>query len=128
MEVSTASFVTTVVIGIVVILVVGRLLLRAGRDFLQEVYGDRSLTRSLTYMLVTLYHLIALGLLTVVATADLGLAGVQLIIAKTGIFLLILGGVYGLVLVALGVARHRRREEVLEDRFRQQGTDPGTRP
>ena len=76
MGASTASFVTTVVVGIVITLVVGVLLRRIGRDFLAEVYGDRSLSTSLNYLLVTLYYLFALGLLTLVAGADLGLAGV----------------------------------------------------
>jgi hypothetical protein len=115
MEVSTASYVTTVVIGIISTLVVGQLLRRVGYDFLREVLGDRTLTTSLNYLLVTLFHLIALGLVGLVSTANLGLNGVQLIITKTGIFLLVLGGVYGLVVLALTTARNRRREEGLED-------------
>ena len=63
MEVSTASYVTTVVIGIIITLVVGQLLRRVGFDFLWQVYGDRAMTSSLNDLLVTLFHLIALGLL-----------------------------------------------------------------
>ncbi|MDD7967477.1 hypothetical protein [Actinomycetospora lemnae] len=118
MGASTASFVTTVVVGIVITLVVGVLLRRIGRDFLAEVYGDRSLSTSLNYLLVTLYYLFALGLLTLVAGADLGLAGVQLVVVRVGIFLLVLGGVYGVAVLALERARRGRREEDLEDDFR----------
>ena len=115
---TTGSFVTTLVIGIVAIVVVGRLLRRAGGDFLDEVYGDRTLTTSLNAMLVTLYHLLALGLLTLVANADLGFGGIQGVIAKVGIFLLVLGGVYGLALYGLATARNRRREQDAEDERR----------
>src|SRR5690349_4177876 len=113
--VSTASFVTTVVVGVVITLVVGVLLRRLGRDFLAEVYGDRSVSTSLTYLLVTLYYLFALGLLTLVAGADLSLTGVQLVVVRIGVFLLVLGGVYGLAVLALERARSRQREEGLED-------------
>lgn len=118
MGVSTASFVTTVVVGIVITLVVGVLLRRIGRDFLAEVYRDRSFSTSLTYLLVTLYHLFALGLLTLVASADLDLAGVQSVVVRIGIFLLVLGGVYGLAVLALERARSRQREETFEDDVR----------
>ncbi|PVZ11057.1 hypothetical protein [Actinomycetospora cinnamomea] len=126
MEVSTASYVVTVVIGIVIVLVVGQLLRRLGYDFLREIHGDRTRTTSLNYLLVTLFHLIALGLLTLVSTANLGLNGIQLIITKTGIFLLVLGAVYGLAVLGLETARKRRREEALEDSIRSRGPDRGS--
>jgi hypothetical protein len=123
MAVSTASYVVTVVIGIIVVLVVGQLLRRLGHDFLREVYGERTMTTSLNALLVTMFHLFALGLLTLVSAANLALGGVQLIIAKTGIFLLILGAVYGVAVLGLEAARKRRREEALEDSIRPRGTD-----
>jgi hypothetical protein len=115
-EVSTGSYVTTVVIGVVVTLVVGQLLRRVGRDFLIEVYDDRTVAASLNLLLVTLFHLIALGLLCLVSTANpRGLDGVQLVITRTGIVLLVLGGVYGLTVLALTVARNRLRDDAVED-------------
>jgi hypothetical protein len=124
MEVSTAGYVMTIVIGVVITVVVGRLLRPAGFDLLREVFGERALTTSLNRLLVTLYYLIALGLLTLVATTNpLGLNGVQLIVTKTGIFLLILGAVYGLTVLALAGARNRRRSETLEDSFREPGAN-----
>jgi MFS family permease len=122
---SAGSYTVSLVIGIVVVLVVGQLLRRLGHRFLDEVYGDRTLTTSLNTLLGTLYHLFALGLLTLVSAADLGLSGIQLVIARTGIFLLILGAVYGLAVLGLEAARKRRREEDLEDGVRQRRTDRG---
>lgn len=122
---SAGSYTMTLVIGIFVVLIVGQLLRRLGHRFLDEVYGDRTLTTSLNALLGTLYHLFALGLLTVVSAADLGLSGIQLVIARTGIFLLILGAVYGLAVLGLEAARKRRREEDLEDGVRQGGPDRG---
>jgi len=123
MAVSTASYVVTVVIGIIVVLVVGQLLRRLGHDFLREVYGVRTMATSLNALLVALFHLFALGLLTLVSAANLGLSGVQLVITKTGIFLLILGAVYGLAVLGMETARKRRREEALEDSIHPRGTD-----
>src|SRR4051794_4266510 len=126
MEVSTASYVVTIVIGVIITLVVGRLLRPAGYDLLREVFGERRLTTSLNRLLVTLYHLIALGLLTLVATTNpFGLDGIQLIIRKTGMFLLILGAVYGLTVLALAIVRDRHRTEALEDSFRDLGANRG---
>lgn len=115
-QVSTASYVTTVVIGVVVTLVVGQLLRRVGYDFLIEVYDDRTVAASLNHLLVTLFHLIALGSLCLVSTTNpRGLDGIQLIITRTGIVLLVLGGVYGLTVLALTRARSRLRDDALED-------------
>jgi hypothetical protein len=115
-EASTASYVTTVVVGIIITMVVGQLLLRVGYDFLVEVYEDRTLATSLNYLLVTLFHLIALGLVGIVSTANpIGLNGIQLIITRIGFILLILGGVYGLTVLALTTARNRRRRDTFED-------------
>ncbi|MDD7921444.1 hypothetical protein [Actinomycetospora callitridis] len=120
MEVSTGSYVVTTVVGLIITVVVGRLLRPAGYDLLREVLGERSSTTSLNRLLVTLYYLFALGLLALVATTNpLGLDGVQLIITKTGIFLLTLGAVYGLTVLALVIVRDRRRTETLEDGFRE---------
>jgi hypothetical protein len=115
-EVSTPSYVITVVIGTIVTLVVGQLLRRLGYDFLIEVYEDRALAASLNYLLVTLFHLMALGLLGIVSTVNpRGIDGIQLVITRTGFTLLILGGVYGLTVLALTTARSRRRKDTLED-------------
>ncbi|GAA4777460.1 hypothetical protein GCM10023200_07880 [Actinomycetospora chlora] len=114
----TGVYIATLVVGVVAIVVVGQLLRRAGHDFLEEVYGDRTIATSLNAMLVTLYHLLALGLLTMVATAELGFGGAQLVVARSGFFLLVLGGVYGLALFGLATARNRRRQQDVEDGFR----------
>ncbi|MFC5141733.1 hypothetical protein ACFPK1_26085 [Actinomycetospora rhizophila] len=115
-QVSTASYVTTVVVGVVVTLVVGQLLRRVGYDFLIEVYDDRTVATSLNHLLVTLFHLIALGSLCLVSTTNpRGLDGIQLIVTRTGIVLLVLGGVYGLTVLALTRARSRLRDDALED-------------
>jgi len=126
MEVSTGSYVVTTVVGLIITVVVGRLLRPAGYDLLREVLGERSSTTSLNRLLVTLYYLVALGLLTLVATTNpFGLNGVQLIITKIGMFLLILGAVYGLTVSALVIVRNRRRTETLEDNFRERGANRG---
>lgn len=118
MENSTATFMTILIIGTVVTLVVGQLLLRVGHDFLSEVYDDQELATSTNHLLATLFHLFALGLLGLLSTANPvfpGLTGVQSVITRIGVILLTLGGVYGLTVLALAAARTRRRTQALEE-------------
>lgn len=113
-----ASYLTVLIIGIMVTLVVGQLLLREGRHFLGEVFDNRELATSTNHLLATLYHLVALGLLGLLSTADPvieGLTGVQTVITRVGVILLTLGGVYGLTMLALAGARRRRQTHAFEE-------------
>ena len=119
---STASYLTTLVTGVIIAVVVGQLLRRVGYDYLRSAYAGDELTTSLNHLLLTLFHLFALGLVGVVSTAvPWGLTGVQLIVTKTGLIMLVLGGVYGLTVLALALARRRRREDAFQDRLMRPG-------
>jgi hypothetical protein len=119
MEDSTASYLTVVIIGVVVTLVVGQLLLRLGHDFISEIY-DPGLTRSMDLLLGTLFHLFALGFLGLLSTANpvfSGLTGLQSVITRVGVVLLTLGAVYGAAVLSLAVTRARRDTHAVEDDF-----------
>jgi len=114
-------YVTVLLIGIVITLIVGQILIRAGQEFLQEVFTDRGTARSVNRLLAVLFHLVVLGILSLISTVDVPTEGAfQTVITKIGLVLLVLGAAHGGTMLALARIRSRRREQVLEDEMNAQ--------
>lgn len=125
-----AEYITVLVIAIGLTFAVGRLLVVAGEPFLQEVFGDRLVTRSVNLLLSVLFHLITLGVLAVVSAVDIDLASqLQTVIVKLGVVLLVLGTAYGVSMLVLIKVRERRRaaqiSEEVTHKLREQGQATG---
>jgi len=117
----TAMYITLLVVAIVLTFLVGRLLVTAGEPFLQEVFQERSVTRSVNLLLSVLFHLITLGVLAIITVIDFAsdMEPLQQFVVKLGVVLLILGIAYGISMLVLIRVRERRRaaqisEEVQE--------------
>jgi hypothetical protein len=117
----TAMYITLLVVAIVLTFLVGRLLVTAGEPFLQEVFQERSVTRSVNLLLSVLFHLITLGVLAIITVIDFAsdMEPLQQFVVKLGVVLLILGLAYGISMLVLIRVRERRRaaqisEEVQE--------------
>ena len=117
----TAMYITLLVVAIVLTFLVGRLLVTAGEPFLQEVFQERSVTRSVNRLLSVLFHLITLGVLAIITVVDFAsdMEPLQQFVVKLGVVLLILGIAYGISMLVLIRVRERRRaaqisEEVQE--------------
>ena len=117
----TAMYITLLVVAIVLTFLVGRLLVTAGEPFLQEVFQERSVTRSVNLLLSVLFHLITLGVLAIITVVDFAsdMEPLQQFVVKLGVVLLILGLAYGVSMLVLIRVRERRRaaqisEEVQE--------------
>lgn len=117
----TAMYITLLVVAIVLTFLVGRLLVTAGEPFLQEVFQERSVTRSVNLLLSVLFHLITLGVLAIITVVDFAsdMEPLQQFVVKLGVVLLILGIAYGVSMLVLIRVRERRRaaqisEEVQE--------------
>ena len=135
----TAEYITLLVISVAVTLLVGRLLVMSGQPFLQEVFQDEKVTTSVNRLLSVLFHLITIGVLTMISvwTLDIG-TQLQNMVVKIGMVLIVLGIAYGISMLVLIRIRERRRasqiaEEVqlkLSDRgvSTQQTTAPTTTP
>jgi archaellum biogenesis protein FlaJ (TadC family) len=128
---ATALYVTLLVVAIALTFLVGRLLVTAGEPFLQEVFHDRSVTRSVNLLLSVLFHLITLGVLAIISVVDLTFASpLQTFVARLGVVLLILGVAYGISMLVLIRVRERRRaddiSEHVSERLAERGVD--TRP
>lgn len=117
----TAMYITLLVVAIVLTFLVGRLLVTAGEPFLQEVFQERSVTRSVNLLLSVLFHLITLGVLAIITVVDFAsdMEPLQQFVVKLGVVLIVLGIAYGISMLVLIRVRERRRaaqisEEVQE--------------
>lgn len=114
-------YITLLVVAIVLTFLVGRLLVTAGEPFLQEVFQERSVTRSVNLLLSVLFHLITLGVLAIITVVDFAsdMEPLQQFVVKLGVVLIVLGVAYGISMLVLIRVRERRRaaqisEEVQE--------------
>lgn len=126
-----AQYLTLLIVSIGLTFLVGRLLVTAGEPFLQEVFRDKSVTRSVNLLLSVLFHLITLGVLAIILSIDLGPADpLQRFVARLGVVLLILGLAYGISMLVLIRIRERRREDQISEHVQERLADRGvdTRP
>lgn len=113
----TGTYLLIVTIGFILTLVVGQILMRAGRGFLVDVFDSEETANSTTNLLGVLFHLVALGILATASTwQPIPVEGtVQLIVTQLGGVLLTLGILHGLTLLLLARVRNRRRSQTLEE-------------
>jgi hypothetical protein len=106
----TVEYLLILAISVALTIAVGRLLLVAGNPFLQEVFRDQKVTRSVNRLLNVLFHLVTLGVLAIISGIDFDLGdSVQTIVVKIGVVLLVLGIAYGVSMLVLIRIRERRR-------------------
>jgi len=112
----TAQYVVLLIIAVVLTLVVGFVLMRAGEPFLQEVFHDQSVTRSLNLLLFVLFLLITLGVLAIISAVAIDTGNeLQTFVVKLGVVLLTLGIAYGVsMLVLLRVRATRKAADISE--------------
>ncbi len=123
---ATAQYLLLLAITIALTFVVGRLLVTAGEPFLQEVFRDEKVTRSVNRLLSVLFYLITLGVLAIISVVDLDAGGVvQTLVLKIGVVLLILGIAYGISMLVLIRIRERRRAAQISEQVQQRLSDRG---
>lgn len=128
---ATAQYIVLLAVSVVLTFVVGRLLVTAGEPYLQEVFRDTKVTRSVNLLLSVLFHLITLGVLAIISVADLGgidAEPLQRFVARLGVVLLVLGIAYGVSMLVLIRVRQKRKEdeitEHVDERLMDRGVDP----
>lgn len=111
-----STYLTVLFVGIVLTVVVGQILIRSGRPFLEDVFPEPETARSVTRLLVVLFHLVVLGVIALVATIDITLDHpIQTIVVRFGLVLLVLGGAHAGTLFVLARLRARRRLQLRLD-------------
>lgn len=130
----TATYITLLVVAVALTFLVGRLLVTAGEPFLQEVFEDTKVTRSVNMLLSVLFHLITLGVLAIITVIDFAndMEPLQQFVVKLGVVLLILGIAYGISMLVLIRVRERRRatqiSEQVQERLAERGSPAVVRP
>ena len=113
-NINTNAYIAFLVIGTGLTLLVGQMLIRSGRPYLEEVFGDRKVATSVTRLLAVLFHLLVLGVLALISVIDVPVDGtLQAMVTKLGIVLLVLGAAQGGTMVVLSRLRERRLAQQL---------------
>ncbi len=116
MDTSTEGYLAFVVLGTLLVVVVGQILTRGGKVYLEEVFADSRSAGSVSTLLSVLFYLFALGILGVISSMTVPVDGVaQTVVTKLGVVLLVLGTVFGLTMLVLSRIRARRAESEKED-------------
>jgi hypothetical protein len=117
MDTALASYLVLLLAGTGLTVVVGAILRRSGQAILEEVYPAPR-AAGLVRLVTVGFYLAALGVLAVISTIDVPVAGVaQAMVTKLGVVLLILAGVYGLTLMGLGRIRDNGRAAELDEEY-----------
>jgi hypothetical protein len=114
----TAEYITLLVISIVITIAVGQVLMMSGQPFLQEVFQDEKVTRSVNLLLSVLFHLITLGVLSIVSVLEFGDPSgrpLQTFVTRLGVVLVILGVAYGISMLVLIRLRERRQADHIHE-------------
>jgi len=122
----TAEYITLLVISIVITIAVGQVLTMSGQPFLQEVFQDEKVTNSVNRLLSVLFHLITIGVLTIISvwSIDVG-TQLQNMVVKVGIVLIVLGIAYGVSMLVLIRVRERRRADTISEEVQMKLSDRG---
>jgi hypothetical protein len=135
MESEMTLYVVLLAVSVGLTFLVGRLLVTAGEPYLQEVFHDSKVTRSVNLLLSVLFHLVTLGVLAIISVVDLSGSDesrLQTFVVKLGVVLLTLGIAYGISMLVLIRVRERRRaaeiSEHVQERLAERGVSSESLP
>jgi hypothetical protein len=122
----TAEYITLLVISVAITIAVGRVLSVSGEPFLQEVFQDEKVTRSVNRLLLVLFYLITIGVLTIISVWQIDVGSqLQNMVVKIGIVLIVLGIAYGISMLVLIRVRERRRASQIAEEVQLKLSDRG---
>lgn len=122
----TAEYITLLVISIAITIAVGQVLVKSGEPFLQEVFQDEKVTRSVNRLLSVLFYLITIGVLTIISVWEIDVGSqLQNMVVKIGIVLIVLGIAYGISMLVLIRVRERRRATQIAEEVQLKLSDRG---
>ncbi|MEA5362477.1 hypothetical protein VA596_23270 [Amycolatopsis sp., V23-08] len=99
------------IIGLIIVVADGQVLYRSGRRYLRGPDGDEG-SGSMARMVVTVFHLVALGLLALLSVIGPGWSGsAAALVGRIGVFLLLLAVAHA---ATLSVLARRRQDTVVE--------------
>ncbi len=112
------SYVTFLVLGIVLVVVDGQLIYRSGKGYLKRAAYDDERVSGMMKLTTVLFHLVVLGLLALVSTINIDTGdAVKNVVVKLGIVLLLLALAHGVTMAVLARIRDRQVQQQLADQM-----------
>jgi len=109
------SYATFPLIGVLIVLIDGQIIYRAGLGYLRKVYSGDS-GRSVMQLVSVLFHLTVLGAVALISMINVSTGmPVRDLVVKLGVVLLILAAAHGITMAIVVNVRDRRREEQIEE-------------
>jgi hypothetical protein len=110
------AYVAFLVVGVVLVGVDGQLILRSGREYLADVYGDPESAGPMSRLVAVLFHFVVLGLLALLSMIDFSVnEPMRNLVMKLGLLFLVLATVHGATTVMLSRVRERHRAQRVQD-------------
>lgn len=111
------SYVTFLLLGIVLVVVDGQLIYHSGKGYLRRAYDDEQ-AGAMMRLTAVLFHLVVLGLLALVSIIDIETGDpVKNVVVKLGVVLLLLALAHGVTMAILARIRDRQLQQQLADQM-----------
>ena len=111
------SYVTFLVLGIVLVVIDGQLIYHSGKGYLKRAYDEEEAT-SMIRLAVVLFHLVVLGLLALVSLVSVQTGNATKdVVMKLGIVLLLLALAHAVTMAILARIRDRQMQQQLADQM-----------
>ncbi|GAA3618518.1 hypothetical protein C8D88_101604 [Lentzea atacamensis] len=111
------SYVTFLVLGIVLVVVDGQLIYHSGKGYLRRAYDDEQ-AGAMMRLTAVLFHLVVLGLLALVSIINVETGDpVKNVVVKLGVVLLLLALAHGVTMAILSRIRDRQIQQQLADQM-----------
>ncbi|MEQ0565484.1 hypothetical protein ABJI51_40950 [Amycolatopsis sp. NEAU-NG30] len=108
------------IIGLVFVVADGQILYRGGRRYLSGPDGGEQ-TGSMAWMVVTVFHLVAFGVLALLSVVGPGWSGsTAALVGRLGVFLLLLAVAHVLTLAVLA---RRRQDHIVETHYQERDVE-----
>ncbi|WP_394614836.1 hypothetical protein JNUCC0626_34035 [Lentzea sp. JNUCC 0626] len=112
------SYVTFLVLGIVLVVVDGQLIYHGGKGYLRRAAYDDEQASGMMKLTAVLFHLVVLGLLAIVSTVEVNTGNATKdLVLKLGVVLLLLALAHGATMAILAKIRDRQLQQQLADQM-----------
>ncbi|SER32989.1 hypothetical protein [Lentzea albida] len=112
------SYVTFLVLGIVLVAIDGQLIYHSGKGYLKRAAYDEEQVGGMMKLTAVLFHLVVLGLLALVSIVNVDTGDpAKNVVVKLGIVLLLLALAHGATMAILARIRDRQMQQQLADQM-----------
>jgi len=112
------SYVTFLVLGIVLVVIDGQLIYHSGKGYLKRAAYDDEQAGAMMRLTAVLFHLVVLGLLALVSIIEVETGDpVKNVVVKLGVVLLLLALAHGVTMAILSRIRDRQLQQQLADQM-----------